>query len=264
MTNEEKINLFKELYQTMTRFEADSYKPFMPNGQIEQKAICVIKSTLLGRPAISNGCYALVYPSKFLDGMPEVNAQWFHDKNDNFDSLVESVLAESPIQPLFYDEYGLYFDNSALLNRQYFDIVWLVYHAKQLNFAQDPLDPRGPILVKSGLDIVGVVMPCFLDKMIGNYSDEQIRPVIKSYCRYLTDPDFGKVEEVGPCEKCGGTNDVGIFGKSEEAGTEGFTICHWCYLDTEGFVEWLANEMREAMGENNGDQADRESGRSNN
>jgi hypothetical protein len=49
------------------------------------------------------------------------------------------------------------------------------------------------------------------------------------------------------CEKCGGTQLVGTFAANLSEGMMGFPICEWCYIDKEGFQDWLEVEIEKAL-----------------
>lgn len=239
LTDEEKKELLLDMARNLSRITED-YQPYLnEQGLIMQSSPCIIKSTLRSRPAWSDGHIAMVYTEGDIHSqLPEWRAERWHQNNDSFDGLVDTVLASEPIRPVLYDDVGVWFDNTASIQRCFYDLLWIAHRKTNLRFEQDAQNRNSIILAYDDSGLIGAVMPRGFD------SDEKqadIVPLIElliAYHEYSTEQ---------PCEKCGAKDDVWLFMKEPEAGIEGIPICHWCHLDTEGFQEWLVQQCEEAL-----------------
>lgn len=232
MTEQEKTEIIKSFLQNTERFNGD-YEPITTARRIRCDGI--IKSTLHGRPAWSNGhIVSLPIDEEVYAQMPEVGASVWHEHYDSFDFCVDAVLSHQPIQPSRYDVDNVWFNNSATVQRAYFDLFWVQFGKSGLRFEQDADDIASTILVFDDSGLVGCIRPM-------QYSENsQVFPVIEAVIRHQ---EYGTDE---PCEKCGAGEDVWLWAKDRSDGNAGIPICHWCWIDTEGFTEWLVEILENA------------------
>lgn len=239
MTDGEKKELLLDMARNMSAMR-DDYRPYLTDGLIMHSSPCIIKSTLKGRPAWSDACVAMVYKDGDVHSqIPEYRAERWHDLHDSFDILPDSVLASKPIYPVLYDDVGLWFTNGASVQRCYYDLFWVTHRDVGLRFEQDDENVNSVVLVFDDTGLVGSIMP----RALGDNRDD-ILPLVKILIQFH---EYGTEE---PCDKCGSTEDVWLWAKDRSLGNGGIPICHWCYLDSEGFTEYLAASFEDALASN--------------
>lgn len=241
LTDEEKRELLLNMAQNLARFN-DKYEPHFVDGPIVHSSPCIIKSTLKGRKAWSDGHIAMVYTEGDVHSqMPEWRAERWHEKHDSFDILPDAVLTSSPIRPYLYDDEGVWFENGAGIQRCFYDLFWVKHRNDGLRFEQDTENVNSVILAFDNTGLIGVVMPRSFESPERGAQILELLKLLIHYHEYSTDE---------PCDKCGSTQDVWLFAKNREIETDGIPICHWCYLDTEGFQEYLEKSFEEALASN--------------
>lgn len=161
----------------------EAYEPFVDeHGIIEHTTSILIKSTLNGQPAMSDGNFCgIQFPSpEMLKQLPEFNAAKWHTLyesfNDVFDALPKPWRA---IHPLFYDEMNtIIFSNAATVQRRYFDLFWVKYRDNQLEFQQPENNLRAPIIISAGGETVGMLAPNGWDQ-----HEKDFRTCIRAHIR---------------------------------------------------------------------------------
>jgi hypothetical protein len=158
LDDSERRHVLADMRESLKVIRPD-YKPRLENGMIMTSCSMLIKSTLRGRPAMSDGHYVCEDVSGLMETVPEVGGTEWRKRHKNFDFLIDGVKNAKPIRPSVYDDIAVHFHNVTAIQRSYYDIFWMQFRHKGLMFQQDETDIEGVILVRTRRRIVGCVMP---------------------------------------------------------------------------------------------------------